>query len=94
MLQIKNKSLDKQILIGSILCFGYFLMQYLFHLYKVETILAGVLTELITIPFLLLMVALFAAIIWLFFVKKEGNKQLLLLSFIFLVATVCLMVAI
>jgi hypothetical protein len=89
--KVRNKPLDIQILLGSILCFLYFTMQWALHYYKVETILAGVLTEMATIPFLLLLVALFAGIIWLLFIKKEGKPFLLYIALLFLAATAAML---
>jgi hypothetical protein len=91
---LQKLSISKQILIGSMLCFIYFLMQFFLHYYKVDTILAGVLTEIITIPFLLLLVALFFASIWFLFSKKETQKSILYLSLLILGATVVTILAI
>lgn len=55
---LKNRQTSKLILLGSLICLIYFTALLLLSHYKINIAILGVLIELLTIPFLLLLILL------------------------------------
>jgi hypothetical protein len=79
-MNLKKYPLDIQLIIGSIITALYFITLYLLSKNNIETILSGVLRELVTIPFIFLSMALLIASLYFLFVKTALRKPLLLVS--------------
>ncbi|MDO5974265.1 hypothetical protein [Flavivirga jejuensis] len=57
-LNLKKTTNSKLVLLGAIICLIYFILLVILSIYKVDIIILGVLIELFTIPFILLLLFL------------------------------------
>lgn len=85
-MKIKNLPVDKQLLIGSLLCAVYFATLHSIYYFKLETILVGVIKEMLTIPILLLMCAIIIGGIYFLF-KKNGTPLVIIAAMLIVMLT-------
>ncbi len=79
-----NKLIDeKRLAIINFVIVSYFLLIYLFYIFKVDVVLIGVFVELFTIPFLLAQIVLLIISIK-FLIAKKSKNRLTILSIVLL----------
>ncbi len=81
---------NTQILLGSIVCFLYFITLHLLYNYNIDFPLIRFFGELITIPFVLLTASLLVYTIYLLSTKKQNINLKLGTAIIFLIAALFL----
>jgi hypothetical protein len=80
MLDLKNKNIDSQVLIGAIICCSYFAMLSYVRRAKIDTILDGSLGDIVAIPFLFLSIAILVAAVYFLAINKQGRPLFYIVS--------------
>ena len=84
-------TLNSLILYGSILSFFYFLVMLIIHYLKIDFVIVGVFVEILTIPFMLLLLFLTLYSIVEIFNRKMEIKSKNFVAFIILIVTVTML---
>lgn len=89
---LKKIPTDKFIIIGSFICFIYFISLVLLSHYKVQITILGVFIELLTIPLILLLIFLTFISIYKIIKAKFNIKSSYYISFLLLLLTIIILI--